>query len=228
MKSFFINIFLRFFFYPCPKVRYSKEEEKLFNDMFEEGCKNTDKLIPYTLSLPKYQFLQYLSDTKSIVFHGSNKIIEVFEPREQTLFNGEMTKAVFATKDPIWAMFYATLRKESIVDNIRNGSISANQKQWYHFYSLTQATFSNQPWEKGYIYILSTKTFEAPAKGLIQFNEWVSKKPVSAICKIEVTPSDFYFLNKVACHDPNESISKTWFRYKFRTIFLKKFINDNY
>lgn len=223
MKSFFTNIILSILFNPSPRVLLNEDEEKIFNNIFEEASQKPDKLIDYKLSIPKYTFLQYLSDTKPILLHGSNnKDIGLFEPREQTLFNGEMTKAIFATKDAIWSIFFAILKKDSIVGNFRNGSISANDKQWYHYYSLTQPTFSNEPWMNGIIYILPIDSFKAPNKGTIQFNEWVSLEPVTPLAKIEITPSDFYFLNKVTCHEPKETISKTWILYKLRTFLGRK------
>ncbi|HYK74712.1 MAG TPA: hypothetical protein VEV44_16580 [Pseudoneobacillus sp.] len=222
MRSFLSNILLRILFYPAPRPIFNKEEEKIFNEIFKEARQKPDKLIDYNVSIPKYKFLQYLSDTKPILFHGSNhKEINSFEPREQTLFNGVMTKAVFATKDPIWSNFFAILRKGSVVDNFRNGAISANDKQWYHYYSLTKANFLNEPWTNGVIYILPMDSFIPPSKGTIQFNEWISKEPVSPIAKLEVMPSDFYFIDNVTCHKSTETVSKTWLFYKIRSKFKK-------
>src|SRR6185503_319605 len=43
-----------------------------------------------------------------VVFHGSNaRTIEVFEPRSQLTAHDRPVTAVFATPDPIWAMFFA-------------------------------------------------------------------------------------------------------------------------
>jgi hypothetical protein len=44
--------------------------------------------------------------------HGSNnRHIVQFEPRKQTLFNGQYVEAVFATQDGIWAVFYAVFNR---------------------------------------------------------------------------------------------------------------------
>jgi len=211
---------LNILFYPSPKIMISKEEEKQFNNLYEESLKNPGKLIDYNLPIPKYKFLYYISNNKPIVFHGSNNnLIDSFEPREQTLFNGKIATAIFATKDPIWPVFYAILEKNKISGNIRNGSLSSNNKKTFHFYSLTKATISNNPWTSGMVYFLPEDPFSNIGEGVIQFNEWISDKAVPYIAKLEVNPSDFYFHHKIATHRSEESIIKSWLLYKFRTLF---------
>jgi hypothetical protein len=223
LKSKIINCLLEILFYPSPKNTVTKDEEKEFIELFQKSCNKPEKQIEYNLSTPKYKFLNYLAQHHSLLFHGSNSMdIERFEPRDQTLFDGKMTKAVFATKDPIWTMFYAVLNKDKIVDNIRNASISADNKQMYHFYSLTKETINNEPWTSGMVYLLPEDTFTHIGKGIVKFSEWVSKEEVSPIAKIEVEPADFYFLDKVSTHQPNESIIKSWLLYKTRIKFTKK------
>lgn len=209
---------LNILFYPSPQIVISKEEEKQFNDLYEAALTRSDRLIEYNLPIPKYKFLYYISNNKPIVFHGSNnKLIDSFEPREQTLYDGKIAKAVFATKDPIWPVFYAVLEKGKILGDFRNGSLSTNGRKWFHFYSLTKSTILNNPWTSGMIYLLPEHSFLFLGKGVIQFNEWISDMNVSYIAKLEVKPIDFYFLNKVATHRTDESIIKSWLLYKFRT-----------
>jgi hypothetical protein len=62
-----------------------------------------------------WKFLCGVADRRRIAFHGTGDPgIESFEPRRPIDFApfGDQ-KAVFATSDPIWAMFYA------IVDRVR-------------------------------------------------------------------------------------------------------------
>jgi hypothetical protein len=220
MKIKFFNILLKYLFYPSPPFKISDEEIKLFDNLYEKLITSPGRILQYNLPIPKYKFLQYISHNKPIVLHGSNNInINSFEPRDQTLFNGKMTQAVFATKESTWSIFFAIFNKESIVSNFRNGCITANGCQKYHFYSLTGQTFSKEPWINGMVYLLPEKSFIPISKGSIQFDEWISKEPVIPIAKIEVEPQDFYFLDKVACHKANESIAKSWTLYKFRTIY---------
>jgi hypothetical protein len=223
LKSKLVNTLLRIMFYPSPNTVVSNEEEKIFDELFENAFKSPDQLITYHLPIPKYKFLHYISTNKPIVLHGSNNTeINSFEPRVQTLYDGTMSKAVFATKDPIWCIFFAVINKKSVVGNIRNGSLTTNGKQRYHFYSLTTQTFINGPRTDGMIYFLPEDSFQHISKGTIQFNEWISKDAEFPIAKMKVQPSDFYFLHKVSCHDANEKPLKTWFLYKLRTLFKKK------
>src|SRR3954463_4603035 len=44
----------------------------------------------------------------NVLFHGSNsRTIEIFEPRPQMTAHDRPVTAVFATPDPLWAMFFA-------------------------------------------------------------------------------------------------------------------------
>jgi hypothetical protein len=219
MKARLLNLLLKILFYPSPKIVINDEEKKLFNQLYDDAFVSPNKTIHYHLSIPKYKFLQYISEKKPIVFHGSNNLsIDTFEPRDQTLFDGKMDRAVFASKDPIWSTFFAVLNKKSLIGSIRNGSLTANQKQKYHFYSLTSPTHENKPWTTGLIYFLPEQSFTHISNGPIQFDEWICKGSVQPIAKLEVEPKDFYFLDKISIHKENESIIKSWLLYKFRTM----------
>lgn len=114
-------------------------------------------------------------------------------------------------------MFYAVFRRTSLIGNFRNGCISADGKKKYHFYSLSKATFDNDPWTKGMLYILPNQTFTHGRKGMIQFDEKTSNEAVKPAIKLD--PSNFYYLNKVATPKTNESLAKTWLLYKMRNLF---------
>ena len=213
-----MNLLLKMLFYPFPKLTISKEEEIRFTHLYQIALQTPDKLIHYNLPIPKYKFLYYLAMKKPIIFHGSNnKTIDCFEPRDQTQYNSKLVNAVFATKDPIWPVFFATLQKEKIIGDIRNASLSADRDKAFHFYSLTKETLANQPWDSGMIYILPKEPFTYLGEGSIQFNEWISHDSVLPLAKLEVNPSDFFFYNKVATHRSGESILKSWLLYKLRT-----------
>ena len=218
-----IQTLLTILLYKAPSIHLSIEEQKLCKQLFDQTLISSNNLIPYNLPFPKYKFLYYLSQNESVLFHGStNMNIHLFEPRDQTLSNGEMTTAIFATADPIWPFFYATLNKIKIDGSIRNGSISPDGKQWFHYYSLTRATLANKPWASGTIYILPKKAFKYEQSNSLQFNEWISTKHVAPLAKLEVHPADFYFLDKIAAHQADEKMLKTWLLYKIRTIFKFK------
>jgi len=219
MKKRLYNLLLRLLLFPSPPINLTSNEKEQFELLFERLSKADVPKLEYNLPIPKYKFLSYIAENKQLILHGSNHpSIHTFEPRNQTLFNGKPVSAVFATKDPIWSIFYAVFRKESVYSNFRNGCISADNRHKYHFYSLTYETFRNNPWTNGTVYILPEKTFRNVESGTILFDEWVSQEPVSPIGKITVEPTDFYFLSKVASHHAKESLLKSWCLYKIRIL----------
>jgi hypothetical protein len=152
------------------------------------------------------------------LFHGSNNIdIDIFEPREQTLYNGKLTKAIFATAEPIWSIFYAVFDRSRLVGSFRNGCIVFKNKK-YHFYSLNESTMKNSPWTEGKIYILPRNKFSKSDNGYAHFDEWISHDYVRPISQLLVNVDDFYFMDKVATHKDKESLLKTWLFYKARTL----------
>ncbi|WP_442600693.1 hypothetical protein [Paenibacillus sp. KN14-4R] len=213
---------IRLLLYKAPEFKFSNDEileyERMFNDAFSQNG-----LIDHRCHYPKSRFIQYISTTKNVILHGSNKKdIEAFEPRRQTLFNGELTEAIFASRDGLWPVFYAVLDRKKVAKNFRNGSVSTRSSRGkYHFYSIDQYTAPKNPWTSGMIYFLPLDTFIKTSHGAIEFDEWISKVPVKPMIKIEVDPRDFYFIDKVSVHHDKESIVRTWLLYKLRIKYQK-------
>lgn len=214
-----ISIFKKILFYSTPKMNFSHAEVSEYNELIshmQEG-----QLIK-GLTFPKYRFLQYLTRKGRFVFHGSNNMdIDIFEPRKQTLFNGKLTKAVFASSEANWSMFYAVFDRNKLVGGFRNGCLAYKDEK-YHYYSLNKPTMNSNPWTAGKIYIFPKRKFTPSDSGKIRFDEWVCHEPVTPVGQIEVDAKDFHFLNKVSTHKNNESIIKTWLLYKFRTMKAKR------
>src|SRR5689334_13111620 len=75
--------------------------ERLYADML---AADPTQPIAYELTVPKWKFLSYLTDTKNILMHGSNNAsIEEFEPRQSndTAEFGNR-RAVYAASDALW------------------------------------------------------------------------------------------------------------------------------
>ncbi|MBU5352067.1 hypothetical protein ACN9MH_16640 [Paenibacillus silvae] len=205
----------RIFLHSAPAIKFSTEEmqayEQLALNVTEDG------LIEYDLPYAKFRYLTYVSLKGLYVFHGSNHTgIRIFEPRKQTLYNGQWTKAVFAASDPHWPMFYAIFNRSRLKGSFRNGCIRG-RRQNYHFYSLNQSTISNDPWTEGMVYFLPRESFTAPGPRGISFDEWLCHEPVAPIAKLKVCQDDCYYRNKIAVHNDGESLIKTWLFYKTRT-----------
>lgn len=216
------SMLLGMLFYRAPYLSFSSEEIEVFENIYAEAASSHSE-IGYDCRFPKYRFLQYISETKPVILHGSNnKSILEFETRRQTLFNGQYVEAVFATKDGIWPVFYAVFDRSKLSGNFRNACLNVrNDKHTYYFFSLTPETKMKNPWQDGMVYLLPQEPFENVSDSIVFFDEWVSKTPVKPIAKIAVTPQDFYFINKVSRHKATESILATWFLYKLRTIVGK-------
>src|SRR5918994_110831 len=81
-----------------------------------DGLLDLDRIVHASGGVTPWQFLCGLAERREIAFHGTgDPNIESFEPREPVDFApfGQQ-KAVFATTDPIWAMFYAIRRPRSL------------------------------------------------------------------------------------------------------------------
>src|SRR5262249_12505595 len=71
------------------------------------------------------EFLRWLAERRPVLFHGSGRDdLDVLEPirlsRDTTEFGDQ--QAVFATSDPVWAIYFAVLRRHRPFGT-RNGSL---------------------------------------------------------------------------------------------------------
>lgn len=219
MKTIIILIILKLLCYQSPKINFSDEEVLEYNKLFDRAI-NGNGLIRYASSFPKQRFIQYISRSRNVLLHGSNdRLINKFEPRRQTSYNGEYVEAVFATKDGIWPMFYAILNKSKLQGNIRNACLETRNGDKFYYFSINRESNINDPWADGMIYFLPSDTFYKASSGIVAFDEWVSKTPVIPLARIEVEVKDFYFHGKVSVHRSNEPLYKTWIMYKMRNNF---------
>ncbi|KRF43766.1 hypothetical protein [Paenibacillus sp. Soil787] len=213
----FVSMLMGLLFYRSSLLKFSPHEVVEYDKIYSDAIRENSEII-YSCSYPKYRFIQYISSSKPVIMHGSNKegILE-FETRRQTLYNGQYVEAVFATKDGTWSLFYAVFDRHKLVDNFRNAcfKIRKNNNKYY-FFSLTQNTMNKNPWTNGIVYFLPQESFESTNSSIVSFDEWISRTPVKPITKITVEPQDFYFIDKVSWHKANESLFTSWFLYKLR------------
>ncbi|MGP4072915.1 hypothetical protein ACTWQB_10215 [Piscibacillus sp. B03] len=187
-----------------------------FDEMFIRYISTGDgNIFTYNSRYPLYMFLNYVIETKGLVVHGSNNSsINIFKPRNSTLFNGKPIKAVFASSDGVWSLFFAVLNRKGYVGSIRNLclSVTTNKGKQRYYYFSTNNNDSNR-WKDGTIYFFSKTLFK---QGGIR-DEWVCETELEPLAKLTVTPSDFPFLNKVRVHRETESTVKTI----IKALFLK-------
>ena len=89
------------------------------------GPLDVDPIVHARGGVTPWQFLSILAERREIAFHGTgDPNIESFEPREPIDFApfGHQ-KAVFATTDPIWAMYYAIVDRDRYRLTLNNGCI---------------------------------------------------------------------------------------------------------
>lgn len=205
---------LAWLFYQVPETVWEVEERSAYESALarlRDGA-----LFSYDLPYPKARFLHYLAQQGEWLFHGSNQPdIAVFEPREQTLFDGTMTKAVFASSEPLWSMFYAVLDRSKVVGGFRNACL-VHGKRKFLFYSLNESTMNQQPWTNGMMYVLPRSSFRLADTNKTHFDEWISHEPVVPVAKWPLSPDEFPFRDRVAVHPDGESLLKSWMKYKSR------------
>jgi hypothetical protein len=170
-------------------------------------AKGNGDFIHYTSSYPKYLFLHYLIEKKDVLVHGSNnENIEIFEPKEQTLFTGKPVKAVFAASDGIWSMFFAVINRSEYVGSLRNACFTLQTKKGmkrFYYFSVNEE-FKGELWKDGCIYIMPKHFFK---QGGIK-DEWICETKVKPLAKLPVTRKDFPFLEKVKHHKETDSMLK--------------------
>ncbi|MFC5700389.1 hypothetical protein ACFPVX_03755 [Cohnella faecalis] len=216
-----ISFLMSMLFYQRSDKAFTVEEINQFELMFSEAHQNGG-LVNFNSVFPKYRFIDYIIQQKNAVAHGSNNMgIESFETRRQTLYNGKLVDAIFASKDGIWPIFYAVFDRGKLVSNFRNGCIKTRSKKRYYFFSLTKQTLDRNPWTTGMIYFMLSETFELTSTSKIYFDEWVSKQEVKPMLRLCVCKEDFEYINKISTHKQTESLLTTWFFYKLRTSLLR-------
>lgn len=213
-----LGLLIKGLLYREPKIQIIDEERLSYDTLMEHMRSSPATVIDYQLPYAKSRFLYYLCEQDEFILHGSNNTeIDEFQPREQTLFNGQLVKAIFATTDSIWPVFYATFDRSKLKYGMRNGCLEYKGRK-YHFYSLSETTMQQTNiWTNGMIYILPRKLFRRSGSGAIMFDEWICEEAVTPIAKLPVSAHDFYYLYKVSTHKDRESLLATYLKYKWRT-----------
>ena len=165
--------------------------------------------------------LQRRARREDVLFHGSGRDdLDVLEPirrsRDATAFGDQ--QAVYATSDPVWATYFAILRRGRPLST-RNGSIGMAGGELYprwYFFSLRGGY--DEPFADGWVYVLPRAGFtpEPPLAGGLDTAQWVSSSVVRPVERIAVKPTDFPFRDLVVTHLEREPMFLTWLRAGFR------------
>jgi hypothetical protein len=203
---------------PRPDIDLSDEKvaafERLFAEITERSKQGEIVDIEYDLPAPKWQFLNWLCDTKDVLVHGSGSPdIAEFEPRQSDdVFEFGNRRAVYAASDGIWAMYFAIVDRDGPVRSLMNACIrvineDGSRSDPYYFFSINGDALPLEPWRQGTIYILPRDTFEQQPPSELrgtpyETQQWASPVAMKPIGKIAVGPEDFPFLSQMYPHDP--------------------------
>lgn len=168
--------------------------------------------IAYDLPYPRYLFLDYLAATRGWLFHGSPRTdLDLLQPVRHSSDSSEFgdQAAIYATQDPIWAMFFAVLDRSRLKGPIMNGAIrlegdDGDPLRRYYF-CVEVESLRRQPWRDGAIYLLPPAGFEPdPAHAGVAHGDyrlvathWLNRDPVQPLARLAVTPEDFPYRDRV-------------------------------
>ena len=68
-------------------------------------------------------------------------------------------RAVFATSDPIWAMFYAIVDRRRHRLTLNNGCLLLEDTGDAYYFSVSRKALPQRPWRTGYLYLLPADSF---------------------------------------------------------------------
>jgi hypothetical protein len=170
---------------------------------------DVDEFLRETPRVVRWRFLSSLAARRRIAFHGTgDPRIERFEPREPIDFApfGNQ-QAVFATSDPIWAMYYAIVDRRRHRLTLNNGCLVLEDTgDAYYYFSVSRQALPRRPWHAGYLYFLPADTFvEQPGAVYAGYQARVpqlaSPVAVTPFARLRVAPRSFPFLRQIRGHD---------------------------
>jgi hypothetical protein len=178
-----------------------------------DGVLDVGSIVHAGDGVTAWQFLSTVAERREIAFHGTgDPNIESFEPRHPIDFApfGHQN-AVFATTDPIWAMFYAIVDRDRYELTLNNGCILVMDDEGrpgvpHYYFSITADALREQPWRTGYVYFLPAETFVAQPAGPYagyeaRIPQLASPVAVTPFARLQVNPEDFPFLAEIRGHD---------------------------
>jgi len=207
-------------FLPRPPFELTAEKQADFERLYQST--SLGGLVDYGLSYPKWQYLTYLCDTKDLVLHGSpNAEIGQVEPRQARdvrAFSDQ--KAIYATTDGIWAIYFAILDRRTYPEmTLFNTCLRVRGSRGLfgepmYFFSITHSVLLQKPWCEGMIYILPRQSFFQEAPQQVQEVEiviphWISHALARPVARLCVGPQDLPFLDKIHGHN-NERLVESY------------------
>jgi hypothetical protein len=162
----------------------------------------------------RLDFLRWLAAERDVVFHGSPRadLTELStERKSQDASEFGNQHAVYATTDPVWAIYFACLRRDNGFRGTRNASLGSAGGPLYprsYFFVHNRGSQSSERFGPGSLYLLPPETFEAeaPMAGVVDTAHLISRTPVSPFARVDVTPADFPFRDRIGYFRDREPI----------------------
>jgi hypothetical protein len=165
-----------------------------------------------TVPEPRLDFLRWLAQSRLVVFHGSPRddlsvLSTERKSRDATAWGNQ--QAVYASTDPVWAIYFACLRRDGGWKGTKNGSMGRAGGPLYprrYFFLHNRGSASPDRFGPGSLYLLSPRTFVAdePLAGAIDTAHLVSREPVKPLARLDVTPDDFPFADRIRYYRDGE------------------------
>jgi hypothetical protein len=162
---------------------------------------------------PRLDFLRWLAENRDVVFHGSprddlQELSTERKSRDSTAWGNQ--RAVYASTDPVWAIYFACLRRDAGWTGTRNGSMGLAGGPLYprrYFFLHNRGSASPERFGPGSLYLLSPAGFVAdePLAGAIDTAHLVSREPVRPLARLDVTPADFPFRDRIRYYRDGEA-----------------------
>jgi hypothetical protein len=169
---------------------------------------------PVELPERRLDFLRWLAENRPVVFHGSPRgdLTELSTERKSTdTTQWGHQQAVYASSDPVWAIYFACLRRDGGWTGTRNGSMGRAGGPLYprrYFFVHNRGSASPDRFGPGSLYLLPPDSFVAdkPIAGAVDTAHLVSHTPVKPLARIDVTPEDFPFCDRIGYYRSREPI----------------------
>jgi hypothetical protein len=196
-----------------PDLDISEQAASSFAELFSDAqARGPAAEIPYNLPYPRYLFLEYLANQYGLMMHGStNRELDLLKPVRLSTDSREFGNqaAIYATQDPLWALFFAVLDRNAITGSINNGAIQLKGDDGSvlrrYFFTVEAESLKKFPWIPGVIYILPRLNAEPDpdhanvryGKYTLEVSHWLYRDEVQPFAKLLVEPHDFPFVNSI-------------------------------
>jgi hypothetical protein len=174
----------------------------------------------HELPARRLDFLRWLAGSRGLVFHGSplgdlTRLEPIRRSRDTTAWGDQ--QALYATTDPVWAIYFACLRRDAGFRGTRNGTMGDAGGPLYprsYFVVHNRGSASRHRFGPGSLYVLPPEPFAAapPLAGAVDTAHLVAKEPVVPLARVDVTPTDFPVAGRIGYYREREPIFVTLLR----------------